>query len=71
MEIAQATAERRDTVRAGDLSDCLAGGSHCGCFKPPSAYPAIRGAADWSVNWDAANGFGYASAIAPHLGTLP
>lgn len=54
-----------------DALDCLAGGSHCGSFKPPSAYPAIRGAADWSVNWDAANGFGYASAIAPHLGTLP
>ena len=51
--------------------DCLAGGSNCGSFKPTSTYPAIRGAADWSVNWDAANGYGYASTIAPNLGTLP
>jgi chitinase len=51
--------------------DCLAGGTHCGTFRPPTTYPAIRGAADWSVNWDAANGYNFASSVAPHLGTLP
>ena len=51
--------------------NCLADGTSCGTFKPPSAWSAIRGAADWSVNWDAANGYAFASAIAPHLGTLP
>ena len=51
--------------------DCLAGGTNCGTFKPPAAYPAIRGAADWSVNWDAPNGYDFARTVAPHLGTLP
>lgn len=50
--------------------DCLASRTHCGSFKPPSAYPAIRGAADWSVNWDAANTFKFARAVGPHLATL-
>jgi chitinase len=54
-----------------DALDCLAGGISCGSFRPPATYPAIRGAADWSVNWDAANSFHFASTVSPYLGTLP
>jgi chitinase len=54
-----------------DALDCLAGGIHCASYWPSTASPTIRGATDWSVNWDAANGYNYASTIAPHLGALP
>ncbi|WIM95664.1 glycosyl hydrolase family 18 protein [Actinoplanes oblitus] len=51
--------------------DCLARGTNCGTFKPPATYPGIRGAMTWSINWDVANGGGWASTIDPHLATLP
>jgi chitinase len=51
--------------------DCLATGTSCGSFKPPSTYPSIRGAMTWSINWDAANGYNFANTVAPHLSTLP
>ena len=68
---AAATDGHVDPSVVTDALNCLAGGTSCGTFKPPSTYSAIRGAADWSVNWDAANGYAFASAIAPHLGALP
>ncbi|HEX6499204.1 MAG TPA: glycosyl hydrolase family 18 protein [Micromonosporaceae bacterium] len=51
--------------------DCLARGTNCGSFRPPATWPAIRGAMTWSINWDASNGYGFATTVAPHLGTLP
>jgi chitinase len=54
-----------------DALDCLARGTNCGSFHPPRTYPDIRGAMTWSVNWDVANGNGFARTVAPHLDTLP
>jgi chitinase len=51
--------------------DCLAARVNCGSFVPSSAYPAIRGAMTWSVNWDASNGYNFANTVAPHLASLP
>ncbi|HEV7649030.1 MAG TPA: cellulose binding domain-containing protein [Actinophytocola sp.] len=54
-----------------DALDCLASGTNCGTFHPPHTYPGIRGAMTWSINWDVANGNGFAHTVAPHLDTLP
>ena len=51
--------------------DCLARGTNCGTFKPPATYPGISGAMTWSINWDVANGSGFANTVKPHLATLP
>lgn len=51
--------------------DCLATGNNCGSFKPPTTWPSIRGAMDWSINWDASNGYNFANTVGPHLSTLP
>lgn len=50
--------------------DCLATGSNCGSFVPPSHW-SIRGAMTWSVNWDASNGSSFANTVGPHLSSLP
>ena len=50
--------------------DCLAARANCGSFVPATAYPAIRGAMTWSINWDASNGYNFANTVAPHLATL-
>jgi chitinase len=50
--------------------DCLDKGTNCGSFKPSKAYPGIRGAMDWSINWDASNGYNFANTVAPHLSSL-
>lgn len=51
--------------------DCLETGSNCGSFHPSRTWTGIRGAMDWSINWDASNGYAFANTIGPHLGTLP
>lgn len=51
--------------------DCLASGTNCGSFKPSTTYPSIRGAMDWSTNWDASNGNSFATSVKAHLNTLP
>jgi chitinase len=51
--------------------DCLETGSNCGSFRPPRTWTGMRGAMDWSINWDASNGYAFANTIGPHLGTLP
>jgi chitinase len=51
--------------------DCLAARANCGSFVPSSAYPGIRGAMTWSINWDASNGYNFANTVAPYLATLP
>ncbi|WP_203924482.1 chitinase, partial [Rugosimonospora africana] len=51
--------------------DCLARGTNCGSFVPPSTWPAVRGVMTWSINWDASNGYAFANAVKPHLATLP
>jgi chitinase len=50
--------------------DCLAARMNCGSFVPSSAYPALRGAMTWSINWDASNGYNFANTVAPHLASL-
>ena len=54
-----------------DALDCLATGTHCGSFVPPTTWPGIRGVMTWDINWDAANGYGFADTVAPYLATLP
>jgi chitinase len=54
-----------------DALDCLASGANCGSFVPPQTWPGIRGAMTWSINWDAANGYGFANTVSPYLSTLP
>ncbi|MBX6371944.1 MAG: carbohydrate binding domain-containing protein, partial [Acidothermus sp.] len=51
--------------------DCLAIGSNCATFHPPTTWPGIRGAMTWSINWDATSGYAFANTVAPHLRTLP
>src|SRR5579875_1113059 len=51
--------------------DCLETGNNCGSFKPPRTWPGIRGAMDWSINWDASNGYNFADTIGSYLNTLP
>ena len=34
---------------------------------PPRAYPGIRGAMTWSINWDASNNWNFARTVKPHL----
>jgi chitinase len=50
---------------------CLATRSNCGSFVPPRAYPGIRGAMTWSINWDASHNWNFARTVKPHLATLP
>lgn len=51
--------------------DCLATGTNCGTFIPPTTYSSIRGVMDWSINWDASNSYTFADTVGPHLSTLP
>jgi chitinase len=51
--------------------DCLAARANCGSFVPAAAYPAIRGAMTWSINWDASNGYNFANTVAPYRASLP
>lgn len=48
---------------------CLASGASCGSFVP-STRGTIRGAMDWSINWDASNGYSFANTVGPFLKTL-
>jgi len=50
--------------------DCLAAGTNCGQFHPPTTTPSIRGAMTWSINWDASQGYRFADTVRPHLATL-
>jgi chitinase len=54
-----------------DALDCLASGANCGSFVPPQTWPGIRGVMTWSINWDAADGYGFANTVSPYLSTLP
>jgi chitinase len=56
------------TVNAG--LDCLAKGTNCGTFHPSAAYPSIRGAMTWSINWDASNGYAFANTVHGYFGSL-
>ncbi|WP_083449839.1 chitinase [Luteipulveratus mongoliensis] len=60
-----------DPAVVNQALDCLASGTSCGSFKPSQTYPDIRGAMTWSINWDIANGGGFAETVGGHLDTLP
>jgi chitinase len=49
---------------------CLAKGSGCGSFVPASTWSGIGGAMDWSINWDASNGYAFANTVGPYLSSL-
>ncbi|SEM14280.1 chitinase [Nonomuraea pusilla] len=51
--------------------DCLATRTRCGTFTPPRAYPDIRGAMTWSVNWDASANWSFSKTVKPHLQGMP
>ena len=51
--------------------DCLETGSNCGSFVPPSKWTGIRGAMDWSINWDASASYNFANTVSGHFGSLP
>jgi chitinase len=51
--------------------DCLTQGTNCGSYIPVAKYPTLRGAMDWSTNWDASNGNNFSNTVAPHLASLP
>lgn len=51
--------------------DCLAKRTSCGTFVPPRAYPDIRGAMTWSINWDASNNWNFSKTVKPHLQGMP
>jgi chitinase len=51
--------------------DCLAKRTSCGSFVPPRAYPDIRGAMTWSINWDASNNWSFSKTVKPHLQGMP
>ena len=50
---------------------CLANGTNCGSFNPPTNHPTIRGVMTWSINWDASNGYQFANTVSPVLRALP
>ncbi|MBN1412804.1 MAG: hypothetical protein JW969_18300 [Spirochaetales bacterium] len=51
--------------------DCLAAGTNCGTYHPPTTFPGIRGAMTWSINWDASNGYRWVNTISAHLPSVP
>ncbi|WP_158088788.1 fibronectin type III domain-containing protein [Thermoactinospora rubra] len=51
--------------------DCLTKRTNCGTFVPPRAYPDLRGAMTWSINWDASHNWAFSKTVKPHLRTLP
>ncbi|MFE9658709.1 glycosyl hydrolase family 18 protein [Streptomyces sp. NPDC005955] len=51
--------------------DCLTKLTNCGSFKPARAYPALRGAMTWSINWDATAGNAWSNTVGPHVRSLP
>lgn len=60
-----------DPSTVNNALDCLAAGTNCGSFKPSTTYPGIGGAMDWSINWDASNGYAFANTVHPYLSQLP
>ncbi|WP_162795115.1 fibronectin type III domain-containing protein [Nonomuraea lactucae] len=51
--------------------NCLARRTNCGSFVPARAYPDIRGAMTWSINWDASHNWNFSKTVKPFLKTLP
>ena len=51
-------------------AQCLATGADCGSYVPPSKWPGIGGVMDWSINWDASNGYNFVDTVAPFLNSL-
>jgi chitinase len=42
-----------------------------GKYQPPKAYPGMRGAMTWSINWDASNGYNFANTVSASFSSLP
>lgn len=50
---------------------CLTSGANCGSFHPPATWPALRGVAIYSINWDASAGYNFSNTVAPAIRALP
>ncbi len=53
-----------------DAIMALVSGTSSGNFKAPKAYPTLRGAMTWSINWDATNGYAWAKAMSDLMDDL-
>ena len=51
--------------------DCLTRLTHCGTITPSKAYPTLRGAMTWSINWDKHDGYVFSVPTKADLKTLP
>jgi len=51
--------------------DCLETGNNCGSFHPSQHWTGIRGAMDWSINWDASAGYNFANTVQGHFNAQP
>ena len=51
--------------------DCISKGTNCGSYHPSTTYPTIRGAMDWSINWDASASYAFANGVTGHFSSLP
>ncbi|ANS76231.1 hypothetical protein AWM70_17945 [Paenibacillus yonginensis] len=54
-----------------DALRSLANGTQSGSYKPVQAYPNIRGAMTWSINWDAASSYNWSRTVKPVVNALP
>lgn len=51
--------------------ESLVNGTAADGFTPPKAYPGLRGAMTWSINWDAQNNYNFANTVAACFAKLP
>lgn len=61
----------QDPANVAAAIESLVYGKEAGGFTPPKAYPELRGAMTWSINWDAKNNYKFANTIAACFAKLP
>ncbi len=59
-----------DPTLVNQALESLATGTKAGSYTPVKAYPSLRGAMNWSINWDASSGYKFAETVAPVLKSL-
>lgn len=61
----------QDPANVAKAIESLVNGTEADGFTPPKAYPNLRGAMTWSINWDAQNNYNFANTIAACFAKLP
>lgn len=61
----------QDPANVAAAIESLVYGKEAGGFTPPKAYPNLRGAMTWSINWDATNGYKFAKTMDACFKKLP